>query len=122
MRIDNLSTYTTDRPSIVRRRANAYFEIEVKIGGTKPMRELIQATCKAEALEKARAKYKYVRAVVSLVPSKDEKLQVKTKVRRRRRKKDPEQPNNIVTYGDDDPGSQGDDANSISTPKDQAQA
>ena len=111
MKIDNLSTFTTDRPSMVRRRANAYFEIEVKIGGTKPMRELIQATCKAEALEKARAKYKYVRAVVSLVPSKDEKLQVKTKVRRRRKKKD-----------SIDPSSQGDDANSISTPKDQAQA
>ena len=109
MKIDNLSTFTTDRPSIVRRRANALFEIEVKIGGTKPMRELIQATCKAEALEKARTKYKYVRAVVSLVPAKDEKLN-STKLRRRRKKKDPI-----------NPGSQGDDADSISTSKDQAE-
>ena len=111
MNIDNLSTFTTDRPSMVRRRANALFEIEVKIGGTKPMRELIQATCKAEALEKARTKYKYVRAVVSLVPPKDEKLQLKTKVRRRRRKKDPI-----------DASSTGNDADGISTPKDPAQA
>ena len=111
MKIDNLSTFTTDRPSIVRRRANALFEIEVKIGGTKPMRELIQATCKAEALEKARTKYKYVRAVVSLVPAKDEKLQVKTKVKRRRKKKD-----------SIDPGSQGAAENSNSRTTDQAQA
>ena len=34
-----------------------YFEIEVSVKGTNKMRELILATCRAEALDKARSKY-----------------------------------------------------------------
>ena len=108
---NNFKKFTTDRPSIVRRRANEYFEIQVVIGGHKPVRELILATCKAEALDKAKTKYKYVQAEVALVPSEEEKLKPTGKVKRRRRKKD-----------SIDSCPQGVDANSISTPKDQTKA
>ena len=33
-----------------------YFEIEVRVKGTNAMRELILATCRAEALDKAKTK------------------------------------------------------------------
>ena len=50
-------------------RQDNYFEIEVSIKGTNKMRELILATCRAEALDKAKAKYRYVEAEVKLVPN-----------------------------------------------------
>ena len=53
-----------------------YFEIEVSVKGTNKMRELILATCRAEALDKARAKYKYIDAEVKLVPNKGQKLKL----------------------------------------------
>ena len=57
-------------------RKSDYFEIQVSVDGHRPMRELIIATCKAEALDKARAKYRYVRADVALVPKKNSKLKL----------------------------------------------
>ena len=53
-----------------------YFEIQVSINGHRPMRELILATCRAEALDKGRAKYRYVKADVELVPAKRGKLKL----------------------------------------------
>ena len=53
-----------------------YFEIEVSISGTSRMRELILATCRAEALDKAKAKYRYVDAEIKLVPNKGQKLKL----------------------------------------------
>ena len=53
-----------------------YFEIEVAVTGHKKMRELIKATCRAEALDKARSKYRYIQAEVSLVPNKGQKLRL----------------------------------------------
>ena len=55
---------------------NDYFEIEVLVKGTNAMRELILATCRAEALDKAKEKYKYIDAEVKLVPSKGQKLKL----------------------------------------------
>ena len=57
-------------------RKTDYFEIEVAISGTSRMRELILATCRAEALDKAKAKYRYVDAEVKLVPNKGQKLKL----------------------------------------------
>ena len=52
-----------------------YDEIEVRVKGHYPMRELVLATCRAEALDKGKSKYKYIDAVqVNLVPSKGQKL------------------------------------------------
>ena len=53
-----------------------YFEIEVSVKGTNKMRELILATCRAEALDKARTKYRYIDAEVKLVPNKGQKLKL----------------------------------------------
>ena len=53
-----------------------YFEIQVSVNGHRPMRELILATCKAEALDKAKAKYRYVKADVALVPMRSSKLKL----------------------------------------------
>ena len=53
-----------------------YFEIEVTVAGHNKMRELILATCRAEALDKARSKYKYIDAQVTLVPNKGQKLKL----------------------------------------------
>ena len=108
---NNFKSFTNERPSIVRRKANEYYEIQVVIGGHKPVRELILATCKAEAIDKAKTKYKYVQAEVTLVPSEQEKLKTSGKVKRSRRKK------NSV-----DASSQSHDAVGISTSKDQTQA
>ena len=57
-------------------KADDYFEIEVTVAGHKKMRELILATCRAEALDKAKAKYKYIDAHVKLVPNKGQKLKL----------------------------------------------
>ena len=57
-------------------KSDDYFEIEVSVKGTNKMRELILATCRAEALDKARAKYKYIDAEVKLVPNKGQKLKL----------------------------------------------
>ena len=57
-------------------KADDYFEIEVTVAGHKKMRELILATCRAEALDKAKAKYKYIDAQVKLVPNKGQKLKL----------------------------------------------
>ena len=57
-------------------RKNDYFEIEVLVKGTNTMRELILATCRAEALDKAKSKYKYIDAQVKLVPNKGQKLKL----------------------------------------------
>ena len=57
-------------------RSTDYFEIEVCISGTSRMRELILATCRAEALDKAKAKYRYVDADIKLVPNKGQKLKL----------------------------------------------
>ena len=84
---NNFKKFTNERPSIVRRKANEYYEIKVVIGGHKPVRELILATCKAEAIERAKDKYRYVQAEDSLVPSEQEKLKTTGKVKRSRRKK-----------------------------------
>ena len=53
-----------------------YFEIEVTVSGHNKMRELILATCRAEALDKAKSKYKYIDAEVTLVPNKGQKLKL----------------------------------------------
>ena len=53
-----------------------YFEIEVLIKGTNKMRELILATCRAEALDKAKAKYRYIEADIKLVPNKGQRLKL----------------------------------------------
>ena len=55
---------------------NDYFEIEVLVKGTNAMRELILATCRAEALDKAKEKYKYIDAEVKLVPNKGQRLKL----------------------------------------------
>ena len=55
---------------------NDYFEIEVRVKGTNKMRELILATCRAEALDKAKSKYRYIDAEITLVPSKGQKLKL----------------------------------------------
>ena len=57
-------------------RKTDYFEIEVLVKGTNKMRELILATCRAEALDKAKEKYKYIDADVRLVPNKGQKLKL----------------------------------------------
>ena len=57
-------------------RKSDYFEIQVSVDGHRPMRELIIASCKAEALDKAKAKYRYVRADVALIPKKSSKLKL----------------------------------------------
>ena len=44
--------------------------------GTNKMRELILATCRAEALDKAKNKYRYIDAEVKLVPNKGQKLKL----------------------------------------------
>ena len=53
-----------------------YFEIEVLVKGTNKMRELILATCRAEALDKAKAKYRYIDAEIKLVPNKGQRLKL----------------------------------------------
>ena len=53
-----------------------YFEIEVLIKGTNKMRELILATCRAEALDKAKTKYRYIDADIKLVPNKGHRLKL----------------------------------------------
>ena len=53
-----------------------YFEIEVLVKGTNKMRELILATCRAEALDKAKAKYRYIDADIKLVPNKGQRLKL----------------------------------------------
>ena len=53
-----------------------YYEIQVAVRGHKPMRELLQATCKLEALQKGQSKYRYIDAVVKLVPDKAAKLKL----------------------------------------------
>ena len=54
-----------------------YYEIEVRVKGHNPMRELVLATCRAEALDKGKSKYRYIDAVqVNLVPNKGQKLQL----------------------------------------------
>ena len=53
-----------------------YFEIEVLVKGTNKMRELILATCRAEALDKAKAKYRYIEADIKLVPNKGQRLKL----------------------------------------------
>ena len=53
-----------------------YFEIEVLVKGTNKMRELILATCRAEALDKAKAKYRYIDAEIKLVPNKRQRLKL----------------------------------------------
>ena len=57
-------------------KSNNYFEIEVLVKGTNKMRELILATCRAEALDKAKMKYRYIDAEVKLVPNKGQKLKL----------------------------------------------
>ena len=57
-------------------KSDDYFEIEVLVAGHKKMRELILATCRAEALDKAKSKYKYIDAQVTLVPNKGQKLKL----------------------------------------------
>ena len=53
-----------------------YFEIEVLVKGTNKMRELVLATCRAEALDKAKSKYRYIDAEIKLVPTKGQKLKL----------------------------------------------
>ena len=112
---NNFRKFTNEKPTLVRRRANEYYEIQVVIDSHPPMRELILATCKAEAMDKARAKYQYVRAEIELVPSEAEKLKLARSTnrpkRKTRRKKD------AVNASP-----KGDDAVGISTTKDQTQA
>ena len=55
---------------------NDYFEIEVLVKGTNKMRELVLATCRAEALDKARSKYRYIDAEIKLVPTKGQRLKL----------------------------------------------
>ena len=112
---NNFRKFTNEKPTLVRRRANEYYEIQVIIDSHPPMRELILATCKAEALDKARAKYQYVRAEIELVPSEAEKLKLARSTnrpkRKTRRKKD------AVNASP-----KGDDAVGVSTTQDQTQA
>lgn len=88
---DNTKSFTNERPILVRRRVNDYYEIQVKIESHPPVRELILATCQAEALDKAKAKYRYVRAEVELVPPKAEKLKLARSSTKRRRQRKPKQ-------------------------------
>ena len=54
-----------------------YFEIQVDVkGGSNPMRELVRATCPNDALDKAKSKYRYIDAEISLVPKKYQKLKL----------------------------------------------
>ena len=58
-------------------RKTDYFEIQVDVkGGNNPMRELILATCKTEALDKAKSKYRYIDASITLVPKTKQKLKL----------------------------------------------
>ena len=57
-------------------RKTDYFEIEVSVKGTNKMRELVLATCRAEALDKAKSKYRYIDAEIKLVPTKGQKLKL----------------------------------------------
>jgi hypothetical protein len=57
-------------------KTNEYFEIEVLVKGTNKMRELILATCRAEALDKAKSKYRYIDAEIKLVPTKGQRLKL----------------------------------------------
>ena len=57
-------------------RKSDYYEIQVSVNGHRPMRELVLATCKAEALDKAKAKYRYVKADIALVPMRSSKLKL----------------------------------------------
>ena len=40
------------------------------------MRELILATCRAEALDRAKAKYRHIDAEIKLVPNKGQRLKL----------------------------------------------
>ena len=59
-----------------RRRPTDYFEIEVLVKGTNKMRELVLATCRAEALDKAKSKYRYIDAEIKLIPPKGQRLKL----------------------------------------------
>ena len=62
-------------------RKEDYFEVQVSFSDHNQMRELVLATCRAEALDKAKQKYRYIKADVSLVPNKGQKLKGRTKGR-----------------------------------------
>ena len=63
-------------------RKEDYFEVQVSFPNhNSSMRELVLATCRAEALDKAKQKYRYIKADVSLVPNKGQKLKGRTKGR-----------------------------------------